>query len=106
MVDHQEDRITAFIKRHKMVKEENTEAERVTALTTEAVEVHICRFNAVKEQYGIRHSRKVVNLDQSGGSFGGTVRRSKRRVRRSQRQNSTRRLSKQRILTTLLLRLF
>lgn len=49
-------------------------------MTTEAVDEHICRLNAIIERYDIRHARQILNLDQCCVFFRATGRRAKRKM--------------------------
>lgn len=52
-----------------MPRSENTEDERVKALTMETVSMHIAQVNSVMTRYGIIRAIKLMNLDETGVSF-------------------------------------
>lgn len=49
---------------------EQTEDERVRALTLDIVVVHINRLQAVIARFRIGHARQMFNLDESGCASG------------------------------------
>lgn len=58
---------------------ENTEDERVKALTIETVAMRIARVSAVMTRYGIIRAKQLINLDETGESLRATGRRAYRK---------------------------